>query len=151
MITREVVQCVGDLPSYKVKHYVSTYIQLLEQTFGQMFDIGIAYYESDEDLRYVAISFNLIVKDTVTVVYGHPQPGHYVPLNEDSKSIVYVRPDARHMNYLNQDRGIDTLLIDRFGTIIGRMDKETIIDGYGITCSAFIDPISFRSQLLQVA
>ena len=147
MLTPDVLECLEAIQSYKVKEYCKTYLENIHLKYGKMFDISVASAEIDEELRYVAISFYLLTSDRVTVVYGSKNLNVQQFTNTDTKEVVFINPEPSHLRMSQDGLEIDSIITCKLDWIIGRQDVGTILDGYGVTLTSFVEPISFRSQL----
>lgn len=148
MVHEDIFKFIYTIPSYKVRHYLQTYVELLNHSFGKMFDIVLAHGEIDEEQGHILFYLELLVKTDVTLIYGQPNQHNQIPINSDINDIYYFKPSDTHSRPMT-DGSVDVskALSNRISTVVSRMDRFTTLEGVGISCCTYVDRTSFNSQL----
>lgn len=148
MVHEDIAKFIYTIPSYKVRHYLQTYVELLNHNFGKMFDIVLAHAEIEDEQAHILFYLELLVKTDVVLIYGQPNQQNHVTINSDITDIYYFKPSDTHSRPMS-DGSVDVFkaLSNRISTVVSRTDRFTTLEGVGISCCTFVDRTSFNSQL----
>ena len=143
MITDELKANVNSIFSDKVRRYCILFIETIQQNYGTLFDIGLSELEYDDEERFVNLALNLTMKPTSLFIYGENALDHSAMIEPYVTNVMFIRPTMNCNGRSDLQGKLAVEALENFYVQLRRLFTSTVLDDFGIECSAEIDYVTF--------